>query len=218
MIIRDTCGIPTLHYFLVDVTDPATLNVDLGQDFSLCPGEDSLLDGTSTLVTYEWQDGSTNPTFLAPGGGIYWLEYTNVCGTQRDSVEIFPVLPPTVDLGPDSTICSGVTLTLDVPLSGVTFVWQDNSVDSTFDVTLGGQYFVTATNQCGVDSDTINVFVDDPNALTIDLGDDFNICSGADSTIDVFRPGVTFEWQDGSTDSVYQITGPGLYWVEHTNA
>ncbi|MEL6634032.1 MAG: gliding motility-associated C-terminal domain-containing protein [Bacteroidota bacterium] len=218
VIIRDSCGIPTVYYFLVDVTDPATLNVDLGDDFSLCPGEDSLLDGTSPEVAYLWQDNSNNPTFLATTPGLYWLEYSNVCGTQRDSLTIDPIFAPVVNLGPDDAVCEGDTVSLDVPIPNATFVWQDNSIDSTFDVTLGGQYFVEVTNQCGIGRDTVNIVVADSNALDIDLGADFQLCAGSDTTIDVFRPGVTYTWQDGSSDSAFTISSGGIYWVELTNA
>ena len=69
-----------------------------------------------------------------------------------------------VDLGNDTTLCSGDTLTLSANALSASYTWQDNSNNSTFNVTETGSYWVTVSNFCGTGSDTINVAVDEVTA------------------------------------------------------
>jgi len=116
------------------------------------------------------------------------------------------------DLGSDTTLCTGESLLLDVTTGGGTYLWQDNSVNSTFNVTLPGQYWVEVTGNCGVGSDTINVnFIALP---TIDLGNDTSLCPGQNIMLDATTVGSTYLWQDLSVGPTYPVSIPGLYWVE----
>lgn len=59
---------------------------------------------------------------------------------------------------------------------------------------------------------------EESNALSVDLGPDTTLCSNAPYwLIASTTPGLTYLWQDGSTDSIYGATDPGTYWVEVTD-
>ncbi|MCL5990918.1 MAG: hypothetical protein M1419_02300 [Bacteroidetes bacterium] len=45
------------------------------------------------------------------------------------------------------------------------------------------------------------------------LGPDMDICPGEIIKTSNFNGAISYLWQDGSTDSVYSITKPGIYWV-----
>jgi gliding motility-associated-like protein len=66
----------------------------------------------------------------------------------------------TINLGNDTTLCVGQTLLLDAtsPNAG-SYLWQDNSSNSTYTVTQQGTYFVKVTNDdnCSLATDTISV-------------------------------------------------------------
>jgi gliding motility-associated-like protein len=99
--------------------------------------------------------------------------------TQNDSVQIIDV--PVVSLGEDTTLCDGKTKSLVVSFNNnASFLWQDGSSDSLFQVTQNGVYWVTASNFCGSAGDTVEINYRDyspklelPNVLTIN-GDGIN--------------------------------------------
>lgn len=66
---------------------------------------------------------------------------------------------PFVDLGNDTTLCTGESLLLDVTLSGASYQWQDGSTDPAFTVTEEGIYWVDITNAYGTctERDSITV-------------------------------------------------------------
>lgn len=62
---------------------------ELGKDAFLCKGVSLRLSPTpNTTVDYRWQDGSTQPSFVANDGGTYTLSAINQCGSFTDSIHI----------------------------------------------------------------------------------------------------------------------------------
>lgn len=56
---------------------------------SFCFDKPILLNAQSTNATkYVWQDGSTNPTFLATEPGKYYVTLSNACSIRTDTVQV----------------------------------------------------------------------------------------------------------------------------------
>jgi gliding motility-associated-like protein len=90
--------------------------------------------------------------------------------------------------------------------------WQDHTSGSVFDVTQPGSYWVIAyEGNCSV-KDTIEVSY--LSALSLDLGPDTSLCNAQTITLDATLPGASYEWQDHSVSSTYNVTQAGSYWVE----
>ena len=117
-------------------------------------------------------------------------------------------------LPPDTTLCIGETLLLDVTSDNSTYTWNDASTDPTLLVNAEGTYSVTV-HQNGCDFfDEITV---DYNPLeSIDLGPDQSLCPGTTVLLDASFPGATYEWQDGAIAPTYNVTVDGTYSVTVT--
>lgn len=91
---------------------PPMLN--LGRDTAICHNGTLSLSATgANYVRFMWQDGSTQPTFLAPGPGVYAATVTDVCGlTQTDQIRVTLDSSTVVQIGPDQTLCKGETVPL----------------------------------------------------------------------------------------------------------
>lgn len=201
--ISSTCG---SDEDTVIVTDggPAPV-VDLGTDLQICAGESVLITPVFDQVdTWLWYDGSTSPTFLAPGPGMITVEVTNACGLETDTLQIslLPATPP-LDLGPDTSLCAGESFTISISTPGVSIEWSDGSTGPDLMVSGFGQVFSTITNSCGSTSDTI-IVSQLPDAPTLNLGPDQSLCPGELITLSPGIPDVTYLWQDGSTNTSYQ--------------
>lgn len=190
----------------------------LGNDTTVCfnAGETVLLNPeVSNVHSYQWQDGSTIPIYEVTRPGTYWLEVISDFGNcpVRDSITVNTHPKPLVNLGNDTTICTGKTLLLQAKNAGSSYLWQDGSSDSSFVVSQPGWYRVTVTNTFGCTaSDSLRVYYLTPP--TIDLGIDTIICEETELLLDAFLPGVTYRWYDGSTDATFNVTKAGIYWVD----
>ncbi len=139
--------------------------INLGDDQSICDGETVLLDATTEGASYEWQDGSTAPTFNATEAGTYSvtidIDGCQASGSVNVSVEELPDLYYEDVLG----ICEIDTLLLAVvnednsPISSdYTFEWQDGSTESSLMLTEEGTYWVDISNGSCTKRDSIEVF------------------------------------------------------------
>ncbi|MEZ4775093.1 MAG: gliding motility-associated C-terminal domain-containing protein [Bacteroidia bacterium] len=186
--------------------------VELGVDTFLCPGSSFLPDITTSGASYLWQDSSTASQFLISASGLYWAEATNTCGSSRDSilVETDTLLP--LSLGPDTTLCAGESLVLSGVLSSfspLNYLWNDNLTDSVRTVSTAGLYVLTVSNACSSVKDSVDVAVlPQPQ---ISLGSDQTLCTGETLLLSAAFPGGNYLWQDGTTDSVFLVSGPGTY-------
>ncbi|MBK7761893.1 MAG: gliding motility-associated C-terminal domain-containing protein [Bacteroidetes bacterium] len=129
--------------------------INLGNDKTLCEGESLLLDASSASGSYQWQDNSSNPTFLVSQTGSYWVAVSSNNCTRVDTIHVLFNVVPSVDLGPDQSLCPERTVILDVTTSNATYLWQDYSNKPIFSVTKDGQYWVKVSLLNCSASDTV---------------------------------------------------------------
>ncbi|MBK6989545.1 MAG: T9SS type A sorting domain-containing protein [Bacteroidetes bacterium] len=125
-------------------------------------------DGTATAIgsggtlpySYLWMPGgatTASVTNLSPG--TYTVEVSDYVGCpDYATVTIsYQFASPVIDLGPDTTICVGASLTLDAG-SGYQYLWSDNSTNQVLTVTSDGTYSVLITDGNGCEAfDAITV-------------------------------------------------------------
>ncbi|MBC5994941.1 T9SS type B sorting domain-containing protein [Pontibacter cellulosilyticus] len=186
--------------------------VNLGPDKDICANTTITLDATQSGMTYRWQDGSTAPTFTVRAPGKYSVTLTNSKGcSATGSININHLPLPVVNLGRDTTLCTGETLLLNATFPNSTYLWQDGSTSPTFTVKESGTYWVDVTNEFGC---TVRDQIWVPYLVrpTIFLGNDTTLCYGDTLVIGRELPGgVKYKWQDGSTEAKLTVTKPGVY-------
>ena len=188
------------------------INLDLGNDTSLCDGVDYLIDLTVLGGTFLWQDLSTGPTFLVTQPDTISVEVTDGVCSYIDSLIVDYYLPNTSFLGNDTTVCPGDILTVETQLYGTAYLWSDNSTDSLITVSTMSNLWLDVTGNDGCTySDTI--LVDYYPLVNVSLGADTLLCDGANLVLDVTTLNATYEWQDASVNSSFMVTQPGTYWV-----
>lgn len=188
--------------------------VDLGADTFICVGDSLILDARYTGATYQWNDLTTDSTFVVKTTGDYWVDVTlNGC-TVSDSISVDERPFPILDLGIDTFICTGDSLILDATYTGATYQWNDMTTNSTQVVKTSGNFWVDVTlNGCTV-SDSIAI--EERPVPTIDLGTDTFICKGDSLILDATYTGATYQWNDLTNDSTLTIKTGGDYWVDVT--
>ena len=199
--------------------------IDLGPDISLCDTTTSFsLDATTSgIVSYEWQDGNTDPVFDVTTSGIYSMMAVDTNGCPiNDDILIQFIITPHPDLGTVDTLCDEETITLAPDLQNSLPLWQDGSNNPTFEVTEPGQYWLELDNNGCEASDTITIeyFLPlDPNASATSI-----ICANdCNGTAEAYPSGgsgtgYTIFWSNGSTETYLTNLCPGLYTVTITDS
>jgi gliding motility-associated-like protein len=221
-----TYNVRVTNEFDCSITD--TINVkyrpppifSIGADTVLCTGQSLKLSpvivGSSNSYTYQWNNGSTDPskvTVNAPG--LYWLRVSDNGCAVIDSILVSYKANPFLELGNDTTLCIGQTLTLTVPLNNATFVWQDGSTQPFFTVTNAGIYSVTVT-QNGCDTAS-NIQVEYMTKPPVSFGPDTTLCITETLLLDASYLNSNYKWQDGSTSPQFKVMLPGAYIVDVSN-
>jgi gliding motility-associated-like protein len=138
-------------------------------------------------------DTSYDFHFNKPGSG-YIRGSLLGCSLREDSVWV-QVLPArnSLNLGPDTVICPGNKIQLNAKRDFASYLWQDGSTDSTFEVTAPGKYYVTAYNSCG-GRYTDTVIVNSHAAISVDIGPDRFKCNN-DTLRLTAPPGfISYKW------------------------
>lgn len=209
------------YIFIDDVSITPVTNTGgliVSADTTICLGETADLNASNSS-TYEWVD-SSNPSVtlstdstlsVSPTTTTTYLVYGDY-DTVSCTVNIN--LPPTINLGVDTTLCDGDMITLDATTSSATYLWQDNSTGATYQVSSAGTYYVDVTvNGCS-SSDTLVVSY--ISAPSVDLGSDTTICEGDAITLDANIAGGAYLWNDGQTTPTINVDASGTYSVNVT--
>lgn len=193
--------------------------VDVLQDATACIGQAITLDAGNPGCTYHWSTGATTPSITSSTAGTYTVTVTNPIGCMGtfDAMLHF-VEPPNVQLGPDTTLCSGRTLVIDAGNPGSTYFWSTGATTRDISVTQPGMYSVQVNNGFCQRMDAITVaFNPSPAEMATHQ---FHTCLGEDQhfvRIDAGNPGSRFEWNTGEHAQVILAGAYGWYVVEVIN-
>jgi len=216
----------------------------LGEDTTLC-GTDlyTLSSADTSNVAYLWSDNSTNSSLAVNIAGDYSLQVTDTDGcTNSDTVQINYNPYPILNLGNDTTLCTGDERVLRATQSqGLpAYIWHDGSTSGTYVVQEPGDTYsvmvtldnCSASDEVTIDYDFCNCNVGIPNAITPNgdgRNDNFHAlyqlgCSFTSFNLKIFNRWGKLIYQsndidngwDGTIDGKSQPQDSYLYVVEYT--
>ncbi|MBN1448331.1 MAG: choice-of-anchor L domain-containing protein [Bacteroidetes bacterium] len=190
-------------FVTVHVTIEAPPFVDAGPDKVICPGGitqiEAVLSGENPPYQVVWTPphGLSNPNTVSPEASpqqttTYRMTATSPGGcVAEDTVTVF-VSRVLVDMGPDSTICAGSSVTIGGEAAGgvppYTYQWSPSAAvpnpgvpQNTVSPRTTTTYYlrIRSSNGCVVD-DSVTITVSD---IRLDAGPDIRICEGESRTI-----------------------------------
>lgn len=135
--------------------------ISLGNDTTICESQSLILNAQYPGASYEWQNGTTQPTFSVRDSGLYYVIVSISNCRATDSIIVSLNRKPHFDFGPDKKICPGQTIVLDPSArSDWQLEWQDGQISQTYPISSPGTYSLTARNDCGTFSDVVQVSPD----------------------------------------------------------
>lgn len=198
-------------YIGVNINGP---EIDLGRDILACEGDTIKLSPGVLGVNYLWSDGSTSPTMIIANDGQYFVDISNACGSDQDTILAKFINPPaSVDLGADTIICKGQSMYLMSPVDTGLIRWQDGSSQPYMIVDSAGLYSLLVANMCGEVYDEILISYR-PNNLQLNLEDSYSWCAGDVVEVDVEQSFISeYLWSNGENGPLVYLDAPGEYSV-----
>jgi len=188
--------------------------VHLGNDTTICPGINYILDAGNAGATYAWNTGATTQSIIVSTTGTYSVLVTTANGcTGSDTINIKPGAVPVNIMSAVTDLCEGSTVMLNAGNAGNSFLWSPGgSTAQQLNVTAGGNYTVaiTSTDGCVLNSST-GVIVR-PRPIP-NLGNDTSICPGSQIVLDAGNIGSTYLWSTGDIVQTVTVADSGLYSV-----
>lgn len=233
-----------------ELTDEIRVNriesddLELGQDTVLCKGNELILKPNGKFEEYDWNTGLKDSLIRINQAGLYWLQVSDACRVQRDSIKINLDSVPEIELfiGRDTSLCVDDEYSYPLDLSANieldNYFWNTGERSKTIQVNKKGHYWLESTFACGtLNSNT--VFVDDcppkkdilyiPNAFSPN-GDGLNdffepVVNGARLTYlkiinrwgkVIFESSTNFQW-DGLMAGAPVQSGAYVYLLSYTD-
>ena len=188
------------------------IDLDLGNDRSICEGSSTLLEIAEGFETYSWSTGASTNAITVESAGTYSVTVIDGICEASDTISI-SVGEIMVDLGEDQLLCSGDVATLDAGSGYSTYLWSTGENISEIMVTESGTYSVTIIDGDCEASDEVQIEVQD---IFLDLGDDISTC---DTSL-VLNAGEGFAgylWSSGANSSQITVTESGTYSITVVN-
>jgi phenolic acid decarboxylase len=231
--ITDDNGISQSETY--SLTEPELLNIilDITNTVSCASGVDgiisSVVSGGTAPYTYQWNNGDTTTNISNLTIGTYTLTVTdnngcelsaNIDLTQPGGMSVESIVTPPQCFGSSDATISLTTSGGTMPYS---YLWNTGSTASNISNITAGNYDVTITDNVGCIT-VQNFTVQNPDLLTLNLGDDMILCQGQSFDLDVTINdlGANYQWTStngfSSNTATVALTDSGEYFITITNS
>ena len=211
----------------IQVTLTPAYVLDWESEWTLC-GEGDAIDIVALsnewlgpVPSFDWGVNGTESSITVSLPGDYGVQVTAGGCSSFWETTVNPAEIGAVDLGADVVACSGdvVELNSGYPDAWTQWAWNNmpQGTGATFSPEANGTIEVTVTQGSCVVSDAVEFEVVptyDPTFLLDEL-----LCQGETATLDAtdvnWEGGtVTFEWDGGPNDALWEVSEPGTYGVD----
>ena len=203
-----------------------TTFLDQLEDVVVCPGGQVELQARGG-VSYRWtpEAGLSNPNIPNPVAApsvatLYTVEITDECNIPFYDEVMVDVAGDSVffDLGPDTSLCEGELLFLDVTTPTATYQWSNGPTTPNLTIDRSGIYAVTVTRTDTFCISSDKIFASYTRLPQVDLGPNIELCEGQDTVLNAFfAEAESYEWQTGADTDTLVVDEEGIYSVSVIN-
>ncbi len=191
-------------------------NISLGNDTLLCEGDSIRLRSNIGNASYVWNTGETTESITVKQSGQYIIRATSNNCTLSDTINVTFNPPPAFSLGKDTTICPGMSLTLDPAIMADTYLWQNGSANKSISATQAGWYWLRLSENGCTSSDSVHI--DHFAVPKINLGNDASFCAGDSLVVNAGVGFYTYHWNTGAATQTLVTRNAGQYIVDAKTA
>ena len=167
-----------------------------------------------------WQNDTllSDSIYVSYMNEVITLTTSNECGSDTISLELKPIIRPSISIPDTLQFCLGDSLAIVAQGNHPdNWLWSNGSTDSSIRVYLPGNYWVTNAVFCGSSSDSVVVTMDSiPSAQ---LMSDTVLCDGDSLELRSLTnsESASILWNTGSVDSNLMVHKAGIYILTLTN-
>lgn len=226
----DTAHISTTGDYYVTVTDAnncsgtasytvsssPSISINISGNLNPCEGGNTTITASGG-ATYVWSNTETSAS-ITVNAGTYSVTGTDSGCTGSASVTVSENPSPTITIsGVPTDFCDGNLTTLTAA-GGTTYVWSNNSLTNTTDVSATGTYSVTGTDNNGCSASTSASLAPQNPLGDINLPSSINGCTGGEIELNATTDNaVTYLWSTAESTPTIIITETGVYTVTASN-
>lgn len=215
LTMSNECGSKEYNFAIDTLTQ---INIDLGQDKKICPGDSILLSGQLS-TPYQWNTGQIDTSIWVKIGGEYIASFTGPCGLASDTIVVTEDgTPPMFQLVDSLELCLGDTILLAFSgdTTSIHFLWSTGNTSPMLNITEPGVYTLYCSNSCGTTSDSVLV-LPGKSLPDLTLPASAIICPGDSIQVQYPDTDVTIQWNTGSNQNVVYPQNSGVYYVDIFN-
>lgn len=180
----------------------------------VCEGSSVLLDATGSATNvYSWGPNynisganTQQPTVWPMVDTTYYVTYTDYCNFDReDSIRVIVNPIPQPNLGNDTIICPGNSLTINAG-TYTSYLWDGAQTTQTININTANNYIVTVTDNNGCEGiDDVNVTIG--TLPTVDAGNNSQICIGGSVNLTVnSSTAASYLWSTSETTQTVTVS------------
>jgi gliding motility-associated-like protein len=220
--VTDSCNNIARDTIIVNLHAPVPLSI--GPDRSKCNNDTLQVTATVGFINYYWSPNynisslNTQTVIVNPAiDTAYYLRAEKTPGCFAfDTIHITVKHSPVINLGNDTSLCSGQTLLLNAGSGFTDYRWSNGNTSMQITADTVGVYSIVATDLQGCKSyDTLSVL----NIFSlplVQLDDNTELCLGSSRTLDAGNF-IRYLWQDGSVNRTFIINTTGIFYVDVTD-
>ncbi|MFK7786749.1 MAG: T9SS type A sorting domain-containing protein [Crocinitomicaceae bacterium] len=209
----------------VNVTVSAAPNVSLADTVWHCFGDSIALEVNQAGLTFNWSNGDTDSVAVFAGTQLASVQLTNSSGCDQNvDVEIVELDSISLSLSVMDEQClgqnnGGITAQVLNANQPIDFTWAHTAnMNDTLENLSPGTYYLAITDASGCMVEDSAIIAQGNNYPDINLNDSTYHCFGVPAVLDVFQPGLTYEWSNSATSSSISILGDQSVNVVATNS
>ncbi|HNP55050.1 MAG TPA: gliding motility-associated C-terminal domain-containing protein, partial [Ferruginibacter sp.] len=144
----------------------------LGNPVGICEPGETTITSEYTDAALTWSTGSNNNSITIQTPGFYWVQAEKEDCRIADTIEVFRIQPPVVQILGNREVCRATPTELEVNSPGNQFLWNTGETTASIRVSQPGRYRVTVSTPGGCSvADSVEVVAGDcglflPSAFT----------------------------------------------------
>lgn len=212
-----------LDTFIVKNDPNSKLN--LGREIVDCNNGPVTIKANHPYTTYKWSTGASSPIITVTTPGIYWLQTTNACGTQADTVRVYIQSPTPKPAAHDTMICQLTKDPLLKDIKGQDLKWYTSKYSPigspiqpgiyTKDVNTITYYITQTIGKC--ESEKVPVNIDIRYTPKHELDAEYQMCVSQPISIGNHYPDVKYYWSTGEQNCCIVPRHEGFYRLVTSN-
>jgi len=192
------------------------------ENASCAESEDGSIDLTVECAddpSFEWSNGATTEDLENVSGGFYTVTITDANGCALDGTFLIDSNPsPEPEIDGPSVLCIGEddVITVGVDDEYEDYDWSNGDFDQNIEITEGGTYTVTVTDDVGCTGVAEIVVMEIPIPEPVIEGPS-ETCEDYDIILDAGDGYISYDWSSGEASQSIYVYEEGTYTVTVTN-